>query len=113
MTRANGGRRFLDGQALWFHGDSTAQESVVIDVRTEEGMSDLMIWFRNADVFVTISRRRPTQAQTRYDALKKWREDIVFVSISGLRPLRPRSELTCYDLIARVIPASWILRAPQ
>jgi crotonobetainyl-CoA:carnitine CoA-transferase CaiB-like acyl-CoA transferase len=95
------GPPFLDGQALWFTAINRNKKSVVIDVRTEEGMSDLMSLVRNADVFVT---NQPPDVQRKlkldYDALKKWREDIVFVSISGFGLSGPRSELTCYDLIA-------------
>jgi len=95
------GPPFLDGQALWFACVNRNKKSVVLDVRTSEGRSDLEALVAEVDVFVT---NQPTDVQRKlsldYAAISSINNGIVFVSISGFGLSGERSELTCYDLIA-------------
>lgn len=95
------GPPFLDGQALWFTAMNRNKQSVVLDLRSAEGMDALRGLIRSADVVVT---NQPPDIQRKlgldYDAFRAIREDIVFVSISGFGLTGERAELTCYDLIA-------------
>ena len=95
------GPPFLNDQALWFTAINRNKKSVVVDLRSEEGMSDLRRLVRGADVLVT---NQPPDVQRKlgldYDSLRNLRDDIVFASISGFGLSGRRSELTCYDLIA-------------
>lgn len=95
------GPPFLDEQALWFTAVNRNKKSVVLDLRTEAGMADFAELIRTADVFVT---NQPPDVQRKlkldYASVKKRREDVIFVSITGFGLSGNRSELTCYDLIA-------------
>lgn len=95
------GPPFLDEQALWFTAMNRNKKSVVIDARSEKGKADMLDLISKADVFVT---NQPPDVQRKlgldYDTLKKVREDLIFVSITGFGLSGERSELTCYDLIA-------------
>lgn len=95
------GPPFLDGEALWFAAVNRNKKSVVIDLRSEQGQQDLRALIRTADVFVT---NQPPDVQRKlkldHDSIRREREDIVFVSITGFGLSGERAELTCYDLIA-------------
>jgi crotonobetainyl-CoA:carnitine CoA-transferase CaiB-like acyl-CoA transferase len=95
------GPPFLDGEALWFTAINRNKKSVVLDTRTARGRADLDSLVAGADVFVT---NQTLDVQRKlgldYASLKRLREDIVFVAISGFGLTGPRAELTCYDLIA-------------
>ncbi len=95
------GPPFLDGEALWFAAVNRNKKSVVIDIRSKEGMKSLQALVASADVFVT---NQPPDVQRKlgldYETLHRRREDLVFVSISGFGLSGRRSELTSYDLIA-------------
>jgi crotonobetainyl-CoA:carnitine CoA-transferase CaiB-like acyl-CoA transferase len=95
------GPPFLDGQSLWFTSINRNKKSVVIDMRTEEGLEDLRRLVRSADVFVT---NMPPNVQRKikleYEALRAERDDLVFVSITGFGLSGPRAQVRCYDLIA-------------
>ena len=95
------GPPFLNGQALWFTAVNRNKKSVVLDLRTAEGMSDLNSLIANADIFVT--NQTPDvqrKLQLDYESLKKVRPDLIFVSITGFGLSGARAERTCYDLIA-------------
>ena len=95
------GPPFLDGQALWFTAMNRNKKSVVIDARTERGMSELRRLIRSADVCVS---NHPLDVQRKlkldYDTLSADHKDLISVSITGFGLSGPRAELTCYDLIA-------------
>lgn len=95
------GPPFLEGQALWFAAVNRNKKSVVLDLRSAEGRSDLDALIAEVDVFVT---NQPTDVQRKlgldYASVSKLNQGIVFVSISGFGLSGERSELTCYDLIA-------------
>jgi len=95
------GPPFLDEQALWFTAINRNKKSVTIDARTENGRAQLLRLVRSADVVVT---NQPGDVQRKlkldYESLRKEREDLIFVSISGFGLSGARSQLTCYDLIA-------------
>ncbi|MHA6730233.1 CaiB/BaiF CoA transferase family protein [Devosia sp. A369] len=95
------GPPFLDGEALWFAAVNRNKKSVVIDLRSHEGMENLKRLIATADVFVT---NQPPDVQRKlgldYATLRAQRENLVFVSISGFGLSGPRAELTSYDLIA-------------
>lgn len=95
------GPPFLDGEALWFTAVNRNKKSVVLDLRIDQQMARLRDLVRRADVFVT---NQTPDVQRKlgldYESLRKLREDVVFVSISGFGLTGQRSELTCYDLIA-------------
>lgn len=95
------GPPFLEGQALWFTAMNRNKKSVVIDLRTEDGRAGLTRLLRTADVFVT---NQPPDVQRKlkldYESVRKVREDLIFVSITGFGLSGARAEFTCYDLIA-------------
>lgn len=95
------GPPFLDGEALWFTAINRNKKSVVLDLRSADGLEALKRLIRSADVFVT---NQPPDVQERlgldYESVRRERDDIVFVSISGFGLSGERAHLTCYDLIA-------------
>ncbi|WP_417725185.1 CaiB/BaiF CoA transferase family protein [Salipiger sp.] len=95
------GPPFLDEQALWFSAVNRNKKSVVIDAGDDEGKARLIRLIRTADVFVT---NQPPDVQRKLgldaDSIRKIREDIVFVSITGFGLTGARANLTSYDLIA-------------
>lgn len=95
------GPPFLDEQALWFTALNRNKKSVVLDARTEQGLSNLEELVRRADVVIT---NQPPDVQRKlrldYESLRALRENLVHVSISGFGLDGERAELTCYDLIA-------------
>ncbi|MER2534099.1 MAG: CoA transferase [Rhizobiaceae bacterium] len=95
------GPPFLEGQALWFTAVNRNKKSVVLDIQSDAGRSDLLSLIESADVLVTnqtpdIQRRLGLD----YETLHKTKPDLVFVSITGFGLDGARSELTSYDLIA-------------
>lgn len=95
------GPPFLDGQALWFASVNRNKKSVTLDVRTKEGMERLRKLILKADVVVT---NHPPDVQRKlkldHRSIRREKADLIFVSITGFGLTGPRSELTCYDLIA-------------
>lgn len=95
------GPPFLEGEALWFTAVNRNKKSVVINAQTDEGRADLLALVRSADVFVT---NQPPRVQRKlgldYETMRKEREDLVFVAITGFGLDGERADLTCYDLIA-------------
>lgn len=95
------GPPFLNGEALWFAAVNRNKKSVVLDLGRAEERAHLDALVRTADVVVT---NQPPDVQAKlgldYATLKRLREDIVFVSITGFGLSGERAELTCYDLIA-------------
>lgn len=95
------GPPFLDGQALWFTAMNRNKKSVVLDVRSPEGMQHLHALIADADVVVT---NQPPDVQRKlgldHASLRDGRDDLIFVSITGFGLTGDRAELTCYDLIA-------------
>ncbi|PWL16490.1 CoA transferase [Falsochrobactrum shanghaiense] len=95
------GPPFLDGQALWFTAVNRNKKSVVLDLLSKEGFSDLQRLIASADVVVT---NQPLSVQKKlkldYESLREQKPDIIFVSVTGFGLSGERAELTCYDLIA-------------
>lgn len=95
------GPPFLNGQALWFTAVNRNKKSVVLDLRDPADFSALHGLIADADVFVT---NQPVDVLHKlkldYESLKRVREDLLYVSITGFGLSGARSELTCYDLIA-------------
>lgn len=95
------GPPFLNGHSLWFNSVNRNKKSVVLDLLCEADFEKLMLLVASADIFVT---NQPPNVQRKLkldpDSLKKVREDLIFVSITGFGLTGERADLTCYDLIA-------------
>lgn len=95
------GPPFLDGESLWFLSVNRNKKSVVLDLNTPEGPSDLHALIATSDVFVT---NQPPQVQEKLGldpaSVRAIRSDIIFASITGFGLSGNRKNLPCYDLIA-------------
>jgi len=95
------GPPFLNGHSLWFSSVNRNKKSVVLDLRSEADFKKLMQLVASADIFVT-NQPPSVQRKLKLDpaSIKKVREDLIFVSITGFGLTGERTDLTCYDLIA-------------
>jgi crotonobetainyl-CoA:carnitine CoA-transferase CaiB-like acyl-CoA transferase len=91
----------LAGKALWFSSVNRNKRSLTLDYSKPDGRSVLLDLVRNSDVVVTNQLSR-VQAKlgVSYEALKRVRPDLVFVSLTGFGIDGARADWPCYDLIA-------------
>lgn len=95
------GPPFLNDTSLWFASVNRNKKSVSLDLRQDEGRAQLLDLIRSADVFVTNQLPKvQRKLGLDHDSIRKVREDVVFVSITGFGLSGRRADLTCYDLIA-------------
>lgn len=95
------GPPFLDDESLWFLSVNRNKESLTLDFSTPDGLAVLDRLVAMVDVVVVnqpprTARRRGIGA----DRLRSLKQDLIYVSITGFGLTGPRSDWTCYDLIA-------------
>lgn len=95
------GPPFLHGQSLWFSAVNRNKKSVVLDLKSPQSMEQFHALLGQADALIC---NQPLDIQQKlgldYEALKRHKPDLVFVSITGFGLDGARAGLTCYDLIA-------------
>ncbi len=95
------GPPFLHGQSLWFNAVNRNKKSVVLDLKSPHDLEQFHALLAQADALIC---NQPLDIQYKlgldYEALKRHRQDLIFVSITGFGLDGARADLTCYDLIA-------------
>jgi crotonobetainyl-CoA:carnitine CoA-transferase CaiB-like acyl-CoA transferase len=95
------GPPFLDGESLWFLSVNRNKRSLTLDISSCDGRKVFEELVKKSDVIVLnqppqTARKLGTDAET----ICALRPDIIYTSISGFGLDGPRSNWTCYDLIA-------------
>lgn len=91
----------LDGHALWYLSVNRNKRSVTLNYSKPEGAAVLQRLIAASDVLVT--NQLPSTLEKlnlTYDAVKRIRPDIVYVSLTGFGLEGDRANDPCYDLIA-------------
>ncbi len=95
------GPPFLQGEALWFLSVNRNKRSIALDYSTPEGLAALKRLVKVCDV-VVVNQLPKVAVKLGVDAasLRKVREDLIYVSITGFGLTGHRADWACYDLIA-------------
>ncbi|MBX9840810.1 MAG: CoA transferase [Xanthobacteraceae bacterium] len=95
------GPPFVDGESLWYLSVNRNKRSVTLDYAKPQARSALTALIKASDVILV---NQPARVQKKLGidaaACRALRPDIVHVSITGFGAVGPRSDWTCYDLIA-------------
>ncbi len=96
------GPPFLDGESLWFLSVNRNKQSLALDYSRPEGHALLLELVAKVDV-VVLNQLPRLQAKlgTDHATLKRAREDLIHVSLTGFGLTDARAERPCYDLIAQ------------
>ncbi len=95
------GPPFLDGESLWFLTVNRNKRSLAVNYGEAAGMEILTDLIANCDVIVL---NQPPRVMRKLgldpDSVRRLREDIIYVSITGFGMEGERADWPCYDLIA-------------
>ena len=95
------GPPFIDGESLWFLSVNRNKKSVTLDYSVPQGRAVLDDMIRKADVVIfNLTARVQKKLGVDPESVRKLREDIVYVSLTGFGTEGERRDFPCYDLIA-------------
>lgn len=92
------------GHSVWFANLNRGKESVVLDLKSEEGKAALVELCKEADVFVEGFRPGVmSRLGFDYDAVRKVKQDIIYCSISAFGQEGPLSHHPAHDMAVQAL----------